>query len=160
MCRKLVYVRRYLNQNHVYTRLWGKNSRTGRKRDKNEGKQISWDKIHSHQKLPRKHAPIPNSEIEKSEQLKNIECRKNPQIKMTRNSAAESPILLRREIPMNWGTTIDRLTLEINPSLYARETKHLTLKDQTSYLIPDSWSRSPLSFPTLAWIDEHFLNNK
>ena len=37
-------------------------------------------------------------------------------------SPVESPILLRREIPMAWGTTTDRLTLEINPFLYARET--------------------------------------
>ena len=45
--------------------------------------------------------------------------------------------LLRREIPMAWGTTTDRLTPEINPFLYAREIKHLTLKDIGSYLIPD-----------------------
>ena len=51
--------------------------------------------------------------------------------------AVESPILLRREIPMAWGTTTDNLTPEINLSQYAIETKHLTLKDQTSYLIPD-----------------------
>ena len=52
-------------------------------------------------------------------------------------SPAESPILLWREIPMAWGTTIDILTPEINPSLYARETKHLTLKDLDSFLILD-----------------------
>ena len=45
--------------------------------------------------------------------------------------------LLRREIPMAWGTTTDRLTPEINPFQYAREIKHLTLKDQTVYLILD-----------------------
>ena len=55
--------------------------------------------------------------------------------------------LLRREIPMAWGTTIDSLTPEINHFQYAIEIKCLTLKDQTSYLIPDGWSRSPLSFP-------------
>ena len=38
------------------------------------------------------------------------------------------------------------LTPEINLSQYAIEIKFLTLKDQTSYLIPDGWSRSPLSF--------------
>ena len=32
---------------------------------------------------------------------------KNPQRTTTRKSSAESPILLRREIPMAWGTTID-----------------------------------------------------
>ena len=37
-------------------------------------------------------------------------------------SPAESPILLRRKLPMTQGTTIDRVTAEINPFLYARET--------------------------------------
>ena len=36
---------------------------------------------------------------------------------------------------MAWGTTTDNLTPEINPFLYARETKYLTLKDLDSYLI-------------------------
>ena len=45
------------------------------------------------------------------------------------------------------------LTPEINLSQYAIEIKCLTLKDQTLYLISDGWSRSPLSFPTSAWID-------
>ena len=46
--------------------------------------------------------------------------------------------LLRREIPMAWGTKTDNLTPEINPFQYAIEIKCLTLKDQTSYLTPDS----------------------
>ena len=72
----------------------------------------------------------------KKEQFKYIECREiNPQRKTTRNSPAESPTLLRREIPMAWGTTTDSLTPEINPFQYAIEIKCLTLKDQTSYLI-------------------------
>ena len=45
--------------------------------------------------------------------------------------------LLQREIPMAWGTTTDSLTQEINPFQYAIEIKSLTLKDLTSYLIPD-----------------------
>ena len=49
----------------------------------------------------------------------------------------ESPIILQRKIPMAWGTTIDNLTPEFNPFLYARENKELTLKDLDSYLIPD-----------------------
>ena len=49
----------------------------------------------------------------------------------------DSPILLQREIPMAWGTTTDSLTPEINPFLYARETKYLTLKDLDTYLITD-----------------------
>ena len=71
------------------------------------------------------------------EQVKNIKpiVPANPQIKTT--SPVESPILLRIEIPMAWGTTIDNLTPEINPFQYAIEIKCLTLKDQTSYLIPD-----------------------
>ena len=56
---------------------------------------------------------------------------------MTRKSLVWSPILLRRKIPMAWGTTIDRVTVEINPFLYARETKHITLKDLETYLILD-----------------------
>ena len=38
---------------------------------------------------------------------------------------------------MAWGTTIDKVTAEINTFLYARETKYLTLKDITTYLVPD-----------------------
>ena len=45
--------------------------------------------------------------------------------------------MLWREIPMAWGTTTDILIPEINPFQYAIESKCLTLKDQTSYLIPD-----------------------
>ena len=45
--------------------------------------------------------------------------------------------LLRREIPMAWGTTTDSLTPEINPFQYAIEIKDLILKDQNSYLILD-----------------------
>ena len=44
-------------------------------------------------------------------------------------SLAESPILLRREIPMAWGTTTDSLNPKINPFQYAIEIKYLTLKD-------------------------------
>ena len=46
-----------------------------------KGEQTSWDKIYSYQTLPRKHAPRPDLETEKSEQFKNIEFRKNPQRK-------------------------------------------------------------------------------
>ena len=62
---------------------------------------------------------------------------KKPPKEMTRNSPAESPIMLRRKLPMAWGTTIDRVTTEINPFPYERETKHLTLKDPETYLILD-----------------------
>ena len=41
------------------------------------------------------------------------------------------------KLPMDYGTTVERVTAEINPFLYARETKHLTLKDLDTYLIPD-----------------------
>ena len=81
--------------------------------------------------------PDPTQKQER-EQFKFIEFRENnPQRTTTRNSPAESPILLRREIPMAWGTTTNSLTPEINPFQYAIEIKCLTLKDQTSYLIPD-----------------------
>ena len=72
------------------------------------------------------------------EQVKNIKHIMPPKPKEKQGtSPAELPILLRREIPMAWGTTIDNLTPEINHFQYAREIKYLTLKDQTSYLIPD-----------------------
>ena len=56
---------------------------------------------------------------------------------MTRNSLVESPIFLQRKLPMDWGTTIVRVTLEINPFPYVREIKNLTLKDLETYLILD-----------------------
>ena len=56
---------------------------------------------------------------------------------MTRNSPIWSPILLWRKLPMAWGTKTDKVTAEINPFPYARETKHITLKDLETYLIPD-----------------------
>ena len=54
------------------------------------------------------------------------------------------------------------LTPEINISQYAIEIKCLTLKDQTSYLIPDGWSRSPLSFPifSLNWYNTSSTTSK
>ena len=72
------------------------------------------------------------------EQVKNIKhiVPPNPKEKQ-RTCPLWLPILLRRKIPMAWGTTIDRVIAEINPFLYARETKHLTLKDLSSYLILD-----------------------
>ena len=60
----------------------------------------------------------------------------NPKEKQE-TSPVWSTILLRREIRMSWGTTTDSSNPKINTSLYARETKHLTLKDLGSYLIPD-----------------------
>ena len=48
-----------------------------------------------------------------------------------------SLLLLRRKILMAWGTTTDIVTAEINPFPYAREIKHITLKDLEIYLIPD-----------------------
>ena len=45
--------------------------------------------------------------------------------------------MLRRKLPMAWGTKIDIVTKKTNPFQYARETKHLTLKDLETYLIPD-----------------------
>ena len=77
-----------------------------------------------------------NKEKQRASQEYQAHCAPKPPKKQG-SFPAESPILLRREIPMAWGTTTDRLTPEINPFLYARETKHLTLKDLDSYLIPD-----------------------
>ena len=82
------------------------------------------------------------------EQVNNIKhiVPPNPKEKQG-TSPMKSPILLQRKNPMAWGTTIDSLTPEINPFQYAIEIKCLTLKDQTSYLISNGWSRSLLSFP-------------
>ena len=72
------------------------------------------------------------------EKVKNIKhiVPPNPKEKQG-TSPVWSPILLRRKFPMAWGTTTDRLTPEINLFQYAIEIKCLTLKDHTSYLIPD-----------------------
>ena len=40
---------------------------------------------------------------------------------------------------MAQGTTTDRVTGEINPFPYARETKYITLKDLKTYLILDGY---------------------
>ena len=48
-----------------------------------------------------------------------------------------SSLLLQRKNPMAWGTTTGRVTTEINPFPYARETKYLTLKELETYLISD-----------------------
>ena len=52
---------------------------------------------------------------------------------MSKRQKKKAPIaegeLLRREIPMAWGTTKDKLTLEINPFQYAIEIKFPTLKE-------------------------------
>ena len=82
--------------------------------------------------------PDPTQKQRNKSNSRTLNADKNPQRKTTRNSPVESPIQLRREIPMAWGTTTDRLTTEINPFPYARETKQLTLKDLDSYLISDS----------------------
>ena len=53
-------------------------------------------------------------------------------------SLVESPIMLRRETSYGLGVPQQTaLTLEINLSQYARETKHLTLRDIELYLVPD-----------------------
>ena len=81
--------------------------------------------------------PDPTQKQRNQSNSRTLNADKNPKRTTTRNSLVESPILLWREIPMAWGTTIDNLTPKINPFLYARETKYLTLKDLNSYLIPD-----------------------
>ena len=81
--------------------------------------------------------PDPTKKQRNKSNSRTLNADKNPQSTTTRNSPAESPILLQREIPIAWGTTTDILTPKINPFLYARETKYLTLKDLDSYLILD-----------------------
>ena len=45
--------------------------------------------------------------------------------------------LLRRKLPMAWGTTTDKVNIEINPFQIWKRNKHLTLKNLETYLIPD-----------------------
>ena len=52
-------------------------------------------------------------------------------------SQVDRILLLRRKLPMDWGTTTDKVATKINPFQYARETKYLTLKGLDTYLIPD-----------------------
>ena len=62
------------------------------------------------------------------EQVKNIKHIMPPNPKEKQGmTPTESPILLWREIPMAWGTTIDNLTPEISPFQYAIEIKPRTL---------------------------------
>ena len=70
-----MYVRGYISENCVNTRLWVKDSHTRRKVHKKRGKQTSWDKIHTNQTLLGKHAPRPNTETREKEQFKVIEGR-------------------------------------------------------------------------------------
>ena len=60
------------------------------------------------------------------EQFKNIKhiVPPNPKEKQ-RTPPVWSQILLRRKLPMAWGTTTNRVTAEINPFQYAREIKHI-----------------------------------
>ena len=102
--------------------------------------------------------PDPTQKQRNKSNSRTLNANKNPQRTTNRNSPAVFPILLWREIPMAWGTTTDSLTLEINPFLYARETKQLTLKDLDSYLISDGWCRSPLRFPTQLELMNCFIN--
>ena len=83
--------------------------------------------------------PDPTKQQERKSNSNSLNADKTtPKGQLTRNSPAESPILLWREIPMAWGTTIDSLTPEINLFQYAIESKCLTLKDKTLYLILDN----------------------
>ena len=62
--------------------------------------------IHYQENMP----PDPTQKQEIKRNSKSLNAIENPQRTTTRNSLAKSPILLRREIPMAWGTTIDNLT--------------------------------------------------
>ena len=54
-------------------------------------------------------------------------------------SPAESPILLRRKLPMAWSVPQQtEKPQKLIPSQYEKEIKHLTLKDLETYLILDS----------------------
>ena len=78
-----------------------------------------------------------NKDKQRASQEYQAHCARKPQIKTRNipNRVANSSVTER--IPMAWGTTTDSLTPEINTFQYAIEIKCLTLKDHTSYLIPD-----------------------
>ena len=100
-----------------------------------------------------------NKEKQRASQEYQAHYAPNPKEKQG-TSPVWPPILLRRKLPMAWGVPkqIEKLQKSIS-SPYAREIKHLTLKDLESYLILDGWSRSPLSFfqSHLRW--QFTLNN-
>ena len=71
------------------------------------------------------------------------------------------PLCYEEKLPMDCGVPQQTtLTLEINLSQYARENKHLTLRDTESYLVPDGWSRTPLSFPIHTCINNSLSTTK
>ena len=72
------------------------------------------------------------------EQVNNIKpiVPANPQIE-TRHIPSRVTNSVTEINSYGWGTTTDNLTPEINHFLYARETKHLTLKDIYTYLTFD-----------------------
>ena len=79
----------------------------------------------------------PTQKQKNQEQFKYIEYQK-PQRETTRNlpSTVANSVTERNFLWLG-DTITDILTLEINISQYARETKHLTLRDSKSYLVPD-----------------------
>ena len=78
-----------------------------------------------------------NKEKQRASQEYQVHCAPKPQRK-TRNLPSMVANFVTEKTSYGLGcTTTDRETVEINPFPYARETKHLTLKDLESYLIPD-----------------------
>ena len=63
-------------------------------------------------------------------------CAPKPQMKTKNVPSMVANSIIEKNSSMAWGTTIDRVTAEINPFPYTREIKHLTLKDLETYLIP------------------------
>ena len=77
-----------------------------------------------------------NKEKQRESQEYQAHCAPKPQIK-TSNIPNEVSNSITERNSYGFGTTTNSLTPEINPFQYAIESKCLTLKDQTSYLIPD-----------------------
>ena len=78
-----------------------------------------------------------NKEKQRASQEDQAHCAPKPQRK-TRNVPSEvTNSIMERNFLWLGGTTTNNLTPEINLSRYARETKHLTLRDTESYLVPN-----------------------
>ena len=137
VCSKSTYIRSYCRKTHVYTRLWKQNPRTGRKRDKKKENRQAETKFtpvrHYWANMP----PDPTQKQRNQSNLSTFNAEKPPK-KTTRNLPSMVANSVTEKLPMAWGVPqqTEKPKKSI-PSQYAREIKHLTLKDLESYLIPD-----------------------
>ena len=78
-----------------------------------------------------------NLETKSKSRISSTLCPQTPK-KNKEHPSQSLQFCYREKNPVAWGVPQQTtLTLEINPSQYERETKHLTLRDTESYLVPD-----------------------